>query len=335
LRKASLEAHNYEYINMPHQRFPKVEILSLQPQEIKFVLSETDASVANALRRIMIAEVPTLAIDLVEFHENTTCLNDEYIAHRLGLIPLRYQPLDSLKGLDCADKFNEHYECICYDRCDRCSIDLELDVSYKVTGEEDVLAPLTVTSRDLISNNEEVQPAHFLSTEEQEDAQDEGISIVKMGPGQRLKIKAIARRGISKEHAKWCPVAVATYRYFPEIFINHEQLSLLTLEQKQEIVNCCPDKVLELDELTGEIRAVENAWDICTFTEDLAFTQESLKKRKEDDDFVRITPAPDRFLFNVETTGAIDSDEIVMAALRVLKRRLNYLAQELESLKSM
>jgi DNA-directed RNA polymerase II subunit RPB3 len=72
-------------------------MLHISPHEIKFILSDTDTSVANTLRRIMIAEVPTLAIDLVEFHENTTVLNDEYIAHRLGLIPIRYQPPDSIK----------------------------------------------------------------------------------------------------------------------------------------------------------------------------------------------------------------------------------------------
>lgn len=82
---------------MPHQRFPKVQILHMASHEIKFILSETDTSVANTLRRIMISEVPTLAIDLVEFHENSTVLNDEYIAHRLGLIPIRYQPPDSMK----------------------------------------------------------------------------------------------------------------------------------------------------------------------------------------------------------------------------------------------
>ena len=82
---------------MPNQRFPKIKMLHVAPHEIKFVLSETDTSVANALRRIMIAEVPTLAIDLVEFHENSTVLNDEYIAHRLGLIPIRYQAPDSIK----------------------------------------------------------------------------------------------------------------------------------------------------------------------------------------------------------------------------------------------
>lgn len=82
---------------MPQQRFPKVEILSIAPHHFSFVLSETDTSMANALRRIMIAEVPTLAVDLVEYAENSSVLNDEYIAHRLGLIPIRYTPEGSMK----------------------------------------------------------------------------------------------------------------------------------------------------------------------------------------------------------------------------------------------
>ena len=82
---------------MPQQRFPKVEILSIAPHFISFVLSETDTSMANTIRRIMIAEVPTLAIDLVEYHENSSVLNDEYIAHRLGLIPIRFTPEGTMR----------------------------------------------------------------------------------------------------------------------------------------------------------------------------------------------------------------------------------------------
>lgn len=71
-----------------HAREPQLTIRKLNDEYCEFVLSNTDVSVANALRRVIIAEVPTIAIDLVEIENNTTVLNDEFLAHRLGLIPL-------------------------------------------------------------------------------------------------------------------------------------------------------------------------------------------------------------------------------------------------------
>ena len=47
-------------------RDPHVEIQESTPEMLTFTLSGTDASVANALRRVMISETPTLAIDIVE-----------------------------------------------------------------------------------------------------------------------------------------------------------------------------------------------------------------------------------------------------------------------------
>jgi DNA-directed RNA polymerase II subunit RPB3 len=187
----------------------------------------------------------------------------------------------------------------------------------------------------LRSNNEHVSPAHFLNQDEQEESQDDGIAIVKMGPGQRLKLKAIALMGIAKEHAKWSPVAVATYRFFPIININDEQVATLTMEQKEELVNVCPDRILEIDPVSGNIVAAANANEMATFTEDLAYCQVAMKKRKEDEDFVTVTQSTDRFMFSVESTGAMDAEEILLSSLRVLKDRLNYLAQEVENLKDM
>mmetsp|Transcript_3784 Transcript_3784/g.8430 ORF Transcript_3784/g.8430 Transcript_3784/m.8430 type:complete len:324 (+) Transcript_3784:228-1199(+) len=322
---------------MPQQRFPKIEILSIAPHTISFILSETDTSMANTLRRIMIAEVPTLAIDLVEYSENSSVLNDEYIAHRLGLLPIRFTPEGSMRGGDCHQAFLPHRECVCYDRCARCSVEFELDVNFDKVNmtrpDQERDLPLTVTSRDLISNNILVTPAHFLSEEEQDESHDEGISIVKLGPGQHMKFKAIARMGISKEHAKWCPVAVATYRFWPIITINEEACSMLTLEQKQELVEACSDRILDLDEVTGNLVAVENAFELATFTEELKMAQEAMKKRPEDDDFVHVVQSTDRFVFSVESTGAMDAEDIVLSSLRVLKDRLNYLAAEVEKLK--
>jgi DNA-directed RNA polymerase alpha subunit len=65
----------------------KCEILEVSPERIKFVLNNCDVSFANALRRIIIAEVPTMAPHLISVYENTSVLHDEFLAQRIGLVP--------------------------------------------------------------------------------------------------------------------------------------------------------------------------------------------------------------------------------------------------------
>eukprot|EP01094_Clydonella_sp_ATCC50884_P024479 TRINITY_DN6141_c0_g1_i1.p2 TRINITY_DN6141_c0_g1~~TRINITY_DN6141_c0_g1_i1.p2 ORF type:complete len:117 (-),score=21.44 TRINITY_DN6141_c0_g1_i1:101-451(-) len=67
---------------------PIIQIINLKEDQIEFSLTGADTSMANALRRIMLAETPTMAIDIVEIETNSTVLHDEFLAHRLGLIPL-------------------------------------------------------------------------------------------------------------------------------------------------------------------------------------------------------------------------------------------------------
>jgi hypothetical protein len=47
-----------------------VQVTYLKDHSLNFILSNTDTSIANALRRAMISEVPTIAIDIVEIEES-------------------------------------------------------------------------------------------------------------------------------------------------------------------------------------------------------------------------------------------------------------------------
>ena len=66
----------------------EVRILEKSVCRIRFIIRDASVPFANALRRIALSEVPSMTIDDVFFYENTSILNDEYISHRLGLIPL-------------------------------------------------------------------------------------------------------------------------------------------------------------------------------------------------------------------------------------------------------
>ena len=153
---------------------------------MSFEVKKTDASMANALRRVIIAEVVTMAIDLVTFEENTSGIDDEIIAHRLGLIPIKYafkpgktklrrmsattrrRPCRRNATSSARSDFTR--DCDCDGYCDWCACTFKLHVKYdeviKNVPEHEKNQPYTVTSINLESGDPDVFPVHFVSRKE-------------------------------------------------------------------------------------------------------------------------------------------------------------------------
>ncbi len=110
------------------RRQPKVELRTLTEDYCEFVLSDTDVSVANALRRVILSHVPTIAVDLVEIEENSTVLNDEFIAHRLGLIPILSHRVKEMKS-PFESEGDDDFTDIEFNLDVKCTSDETLDVS--------------------------------------------------------------------------------------------------------------------------------------------------------------------------------------------------------------
>lgn len=66
----------------------EVALTGSSENRIEFTLSDAYFDLANAIRRYSMMRVPVMAMDSVTIYENSSSFFDEYIAHRLGLIPI-------------------------------------------------------------------------------------------------------------------------------------------------------------------------------------------------------------------------------------------------------
>src|SRR6266567_3426316 len=95
-----------------------IKLLTKEQDTIRFVLSDVSPAFANALRRIILAEVPVMAIEDVMILENSSVMYDEILAHRLGLIPITTD-----------QSYNLPEECTCKSElgCEKCRASLSLE----------------------------------------------------------------------------------------------------------------------------------------------------------------------------------------------------------------
>ncbi|MGC8648974.1 MAG: DNA-directed RNA polymerase subunit D [Candidatus Micrarchaeia archaeon] len=70
----------------------QIKILESNEKTLRFILSGSSREYANTLRIYGAYRVPVFAIDKVLVYENTSSMFDEFIAHRIGLIPIITPP---------------------------------------------------------------------------------------------------------------------------------------------------------------------------------------------------------------------------------------------------
>ncbi|CAG8464844.1 10433_t:CDS:2 [Gigaspora rosea] len=260
-----------DYIKEFIKKF-SVKIIRKEQYDMEFDLIGVDAAIANALRRIMIAEVPTMAIEKVYIYNNTSIVQDEVLAHRLGLIPIKADPdrfyfkqvlSESLTWIPKGDQEEQYAGC-------------------------------------------PIRPVH------------NDILIAQMRPGQKIKIEAHCEKGIGKDHAKWSPVATASYRLMPEIILKKE----ITGDLADKFAACFTKGVVEVEDSYVEGQFIKCAKVV---NPRIDMVSREVLRHKEFEDIVQLTR-----ILNVESTGIMDSEKIFLDSVHILQAKCKRLLAALD-----
>jgi DNA-directed RNA polymerase subunit D len=202
-----------------------VEILTNSEAQFKCIARDIEPTFMNALRRIIMAEVPIPAIEKVYIVENTGVLYDDILAHRLGLVPLKGgEALTMVEKCSCGGK-----------GCSQCESVLTLEIEAKEDN--------SMVYSGRLKSEGPVFPAN------------NNVPIAELNAGQKLTLQAHARLGIGKDHAKWQPVSAAALKFEPKIEIDESKCN-----QCANCVKECPRKVLSIKD---KKIIVTSLWD-CT-----------------------------------------------------------------------
>ena len=315
------------------QRDFRVEIQSLSEEEAVFDLIGIDAALANAFRRILLAEVPTMAIEKVFVLNNTSMIQDEVLAHRLGLIPIRADPREfQVRGEEDANEYNV----VSFRLQVRCSKQRggggeaaagggsvaaagpsSGGGGASSRGEEPGILGSRVTSGDLEWIPQGDQEDRFRQSPIAPVHDD--ILIAKLRPGQEIELEAWCEKGLGKTHAKWSPVCTASYRLLPEITIPKP----VTGDDATALKASCPTNVFDIEDIGGVPTASAARPRNCTMC------RECIRPPGWEDK-VKLARVKDHFIFSVESTGALPPEVLFQESVKVLMQKASDIATLLQ-----
>ncbi|KAF2879472.1 hypothetical protein ILUMI_26696 [Ignelater luminosus] len=283
------------------------------PLEMEFDIIGMHPFLANTFRRLMLSDVPSMAVEKVHVYNNTSIIQDEVLCHRLGLIPLRADP----RMFDYRSNDSEGTE----------QDTLEFELKIKCTWNKDENKDSSRVDDMYKNNNVYSKHIKWLPIGNQSETYkpadvgpiDDDILIAKMRPGHELDLKLIAVKGIGRDHAKFSPVATAFYRLLPDIKLTRE----VEGEAAERLKKCFSPGVIGLRHKEGRTVAV---------VENSRYDSSSRNIFRHDDlkDAVIMTKIQDHFIFSIESVGAMPPDIIFTEAVKILRNKCVSLLEELE-----
>ncbi|KAI0022990.1 DNA-directed RNA polymerase [Xylariomycetidae sp. FL0641] len=308
----------------------KVQFHDNKQFDSQFSLIGIDASIANAFRRILIAEIPTLAIETVFVANNTSVIQDEVLAHRLGLIPFT----GGKKGLRDFMIFwrkpgpEEDPYATTFDN-NTVSLQLQAKCTHNKDAPKDSTDPKElyhnahIYARDIVFNPLGGQSQWF-SGEDAIRPVNPDVLIAKLRPGQEIDVEMHMHKGYGWDHAKYSPVATASYRLLPTIKITKP---ILGHDLATRFAKCFPPGVIGVEPTgpNGEEQAVVR--DVMRDT-----VSREVLRHDEFKDKVKLGRRRDHFIFAVESTGQWDSDELFLEAVKGLKAKCQKLRPQVTNM---
>uniref|UniRef100_A0A8C4P708 DNA-directed RNA polymerases I and III subunit RPAC1 n=1 Tax=Dromaius novaehollandiae TaxID=8790 RepID=A0A8C4P708_DRONO len=197
----------------------RVDVVREEDDVLEFDMVGIDAAIANAFRRILLAEVPTMAVEKVFVYNNTSIVQDEILAHRLGLIPIRADPR-LFEYRNQGDEEGTEIDTLQFQLKIKCSRNPqaakessdpnELYFNHKVYSKHMTWVPLG-NQTDLFPDAD-FRPVH------------DDILIAQLRPGQEIDVLMHCVKGIGKKVAR---VANARLDTFSREVFRHEGLKNL------------------------------------------------------------------------------------------------------------
>eukprot|EP00747_Dinoflagellata_sp_TGD_P123507 gnl/TRDRNA2_/TRDRNA2_173829_c0_seq3.p1 gnl/TRDRNA2_/TRDRNA2_173829_c0~~gnl/TRDRNA2_/TRDRNA2_173829_c0_seq3.p1 ORF type:complete len:293 (+),score=-5.65 gnl/TRDRNA2_/TRDRNA2_173829_c0_seq3:164-1042(+) len=277
---------------------------------LEFDILNLDTAIVNGLRRIIISEVPTMAIEHVFIINNTSVIQDEILAHRLGLVPILADPTNfrfrKQAGVSNEKNTIVFRMAVFYDKTDDYKEKKKVysaALKWQPNGSE---FPSETRCRFNSPQTNTKLPIRPVNSE---------ILLAILAPGQEIVLEAHSIKGIGKEHAKWSPVATAWYRFAPEAILLQDVVD----DMAEKLSGLLPGFVTTKNNGKNSYAVLGSARENETLLEKFR-----LMASKEDwAPYLLLRKSKNHFIFTIETSGSLSGWEILSQSIKILINKID------------